>query len=326
MAWVISKNNIYSTQAAAIYALKVAFTTAGWTVQRSSDGTTVSNADLWASPANVVTNSWIRLQAPNAVREVIFQLRATGETRFVYSAAAKFTLTPGTNTTVATATDGQNMNNTSTPGLVVPEVTLDHVCHIWMGGASEGYAWTLIFSELGSGIAQSGIGIDVLSACSPSDQDQAIAWRIHYGDNDADAFLGGSSAIHWWRSFGSTSPAAQAESGGYGWYRKNLAGVLYRGHAMFFWMSLYSTTQFSHQLFGSPGHYGDDQGLSAFWGRLQAEGDGRGIKGASGFFRLHGGGGAADHGRQSNGVLIGSKTRIRFGCVSLPWDGGEVLV
>ena len=103
------------------YYFKQTLKQAGWTVTKSSDGTTVNaSGDRitgYATGSAGLNNSgaWYVLQAPGAVagatRQICIQRTATGPYQFTvtYSYSAGFTATAGTATVAPTATDSQTM-------------------------------------------------------------------------------------------------------------------------------------------------------------------------------------------------------------------------
>lgn len=114
-------NSVPATGAIAIFKVKTLLKAAGWTVPRSSDGTTYNSSGdqitTGASGANGLANNsaWFVIQDPGGRRQYMFQRSTTNPVWTIkFSELAKFTGGSPSATVAATATDSQTLWNAAT--------------------------------------------------------------------------------------------------------------------------------------------------------------------------------------------------------------------
>lgn len=149
MVFYFTTNNTPVTGTHLVFSLMSFLTTPtiGWTVKASGDG-----LSAFSNTSNILTsassganglgnsNAWFRIQAPNGVREFVFQ-RGTVSTnwKIKYSAVSKFT-NGGSSTVMPTATDEQFIQGSS--GAFGVWLGTDNTYHWNMGAdSSDGYGF-----------------------------------------------------------------------------------------------------------------------------------------------------------------------------------------
>jgi hypothetical protein len=159
MAKVWTPNTTPASSAESIYNLKQLLKTAGWTVPKSSDGTTFNSSGdqitTGASGAGGMANSraWFRIQDPGGGREFCFQRGSSGNTTWwiKYSKSAKFTGGAADATNMPTATDEKNLVGTATTGTTAFSGTEGAMRYNSMADNAAPYSWwSYAFSNGGS--------------------------------------------------------------------------------------------------------------------------------------------------------------------------------
>jgi len=185
MAYTFDTNNTPATGSEAVYLLKEALKTAGWTVASSSDGTTYNASgdqiSSGSSGAGGMANSsaWFRIQMPtldSVVREFTFQ-RSTSlnyQWRIKYSYSAGFTGgSPGA-TQTPSATDEQILAGAGTDASPTYSTILNssdggYRWNIAAGGAAENYVFYAFSFASGGGVVNAFWLLDrMLSGSYPS--------------------------------------------------------------------------------------------------------------------------------------------------------------
>ena len=100
MTYVNAVNLTPANGGEAMWALKELLLTAGWTVVRSTDGTSTANSDLWptATEANIGT-VWLILQKPGSTNQILMQRQGAEPSWLFYFARDGYDLATGNTTT-----------------------------------------------------------------------------------------------------------------------------------------------------------------------------------------------------------------------------------
>lgn len=235
---------------------------AGWTRQGSSDGTSFDNTgatDYWAGALG--NSSWVRMQDPAGVREIIVQRGTTNLLwREKWSHSAKFTGGTPSATVPPTATDEQNINGNNTPTFVSLLLTDNtYKIHVGANNASP-YDWYMIMVPTGGGLVRSFYFLNLATGSYPSGD---VAPYIVTANRDTMS-NSGLRAI---------SGGVELDGVGQGYYKKGLSGeawVLFRG----FGYGGSSVSDFTNGGAGVNPYDGDDNFVPIPVGRLAADGQG----------------------------------------------------
>lgn len=194
MAYTFTTAQLPATGAIAMYTLKTALKAAGWTVKKSSDGTTYNSTGdqitTGASGAGGLANSkaWFVIEMPSSTRQICIQRTAANTTyRIKYSGAAGFTGgSPGA-TQTPSATDeivvlGSGTDASPTGGSTF---TTDNTyrMNFAVGESAEGYSFYMICNTTGSTTLTSMMLFDVMltGSYSPSDTDPYVIYVAAHG-------------------------------------------------------------------------------------------------------------------------------------------------
>ena len=166
MAWTFTTNLNPAGGPAAIFNLKTALKAAGWTVPRSSDGSTYNAAgDQISVPGTGAggmanTRAWFVIQEPSGVRQWCIQ-RGTGVSptsdenwRIKISGAAGFTGGAPAATVTPSATDqviilGAGTDAAPTTAQLMSAAVNGTRQNIGVGGLAERYAWYMLLTNVG---------------------------------------------------------------------------------------------------------------------------------------------------------------------------------
>jgi hypothetical protein len=193
MVYTFSVGNTPATGAVAMYLLKTTLVSAGWTVTSDSDGSTYNatggQVTTGATGAGGLGNvrAWIRLQAPTVgsnTREITIQRSNSGvgatddrAWRIKYSANAGFTGGSPAATVTPSAADEVFMlgGGTDASPTFLPASWFNtnggYRWHIAAGGAAESYSFVAFASVSATGVGLNSIALDVMTAGSYSSLD-----------------------------------------------------------------------------------------------------------------------------------------------------------
>lgn len=179
MAYVFTLNVTPSTGAVNMFNLKTALKAQGWTVPRSSDGTTYNSTGdqitTGASGAGGMANNsaWFVIQAPAGGRQLCIQRATANTTWWVrYSFSAGFTGGSPAATVAPTATDQQNLAGTSVTGIAIFPTDNTYRTQTIVDSASP-YGWLQFTYAVGGGIITSIFMMDPITSIS-SDADPYV--------------------------------------------------------------------------------------------------------------------------------------------------------
>lgn len=279
--------------------------TAGWTVVRSSDGTTANTAlsgiDRWQSGGAVAkgcgnNNAWIVLQAPSdggVTRQVCIQRGTADESwRAGYSAGGLFT--GGTATVAPTATDGKSMigapsmaGGSSTDGFTSSTVTYataffptsgTYVMNA-MARTTAPYGFWMFGYDGSGGAGMTTLMLDgLISGSYPVAPDTSP-------ENDPYVCIGVPSTIGGFGTGVLASSGGTASSYAKSWLKKGLAGVGWVQNATGVYVMANSILAPSIASLGGMSSNAKDVLLPVFWGRLSTDTAPNGGKGFSTFLK-----------------------------------------
>lgn len=326
-----------ATGAVAIYNLKQRLKAQGWTVPRSSDGTTYNSSGdqitTGAAGAGGMANNsaWFIIQAPAGGRQFCFQRGTTNVLwRILYSFSAAFTGgSPGA-TRVSTATDQQFLcggGTDASPTYYTLFGTADggwrH--HIAVDGASP-YGWYSVGYPTGGGGVTHGLFMDPLTQTAGGATPDVDAYCFYANGRTTENMEGG--ALIWEL----TSGQGPAFVGGYlkkglageGWVMINaLSYYIYSGTASMACIPDASNLVAGTGLGINP-HTGLDDIFDILYGRRSGLAAPFGYKGKSTLLKWTG------KRRLSGDTLsvasAGAKDYIVIGHVALPWNGSTPSV
>jgi hypothetical protein len=263
MANQFTKNLTPTNGADAMYRLKTALKAAGWTVPRSSDGTTYNSGGdqitTGTSGAGGMNNAsaWFVIQAPTGGRQFMFQRAAgfTYQATIRYSFSAGFTGGTPNSTTPATATDQVTILNSATWYATAADTTRVQI----MCDDASPYGFWMTAHTLGATTFQTLIYFDPLNNCHASDTDP-YAMGVTTSMANLTAYNGGV----------------------YAWFKKGLGGETFAIAAM---------GQYTLNATAIPGGIGQDiynnvdSLFPVFYGRILSQGTVWGMKGTSTLFK-----------------------------------------
>jgi hypothetical protein len=316
MAYTFDTNNTITTGAEAIYNLKEALKTAGWTVASSSDASTYNDSGdqitSGSSGVNGMDNAraWFRIQMPTsqgAVREFTFQRSQTYhyQWRIKYSYSAGFTGGSPDATTTPSATDEQILNGGGTDAspswdtLFATSGTWRHSCAA--GGSDELYVFYSMCFLSGGGSVTSTFIWEAMTANS-------------YPTEDIDPYV---------LFFDNTSPDDSAFSN----VNTGTQGYLDKGGGSESFTTIPALThedsvsQIEVGLPSNP-HTGKDDLLPMVYARRAALGGTAGYKGIGYMMRWLG----ISRTVGDTITVSSSRDKIVFGDVAFPWDGSTPTI
>jgi len=280
MSKITSVNNANVQGAEAIYILKATLKTAGWTVPRSSDGTTYNatgdEITQSGSGANGMNNSraWFVVQSPNGEHQWCFQRETddTNEWRVKVSALDGFTGGAPSATQVPSATDEQILHGSGTDASPTMEDLFTAAAvrfHVIAENAAVGTAVPIYpfwaFATNGSGQVVNGIMQEAMDPNTFPELSSGTRAAPVTGDPDPCIYmchysLSNDAWIHsTWRNANHVSA----------WYRMNYVDESYEfmdfAHLLF--ANDQGTPPDAGYGFGSNPYDGSDQGFPLFCGR-----------------------------------------------------------
>jgi len=313
MAYTDDLNNVSpASQAAAIFDLKEAMKTAGYTVRGSGDGIATHSAvgDIITSAASGAggidnTNAWFTVRqssggsAPfSGTREWTFQRGAAS-----YSWACEYS---GPDTTF----DQSTGNATTRPTGVVPgdiksfaegagtqtvfPTTLNFTYQIRVGDSSENFQWFLICYPSGGGNINSRVFF------APVSPDTITATE------DDPFILSADNAALTWQTIASITA-----SNVFAWQGKNGTVNTYAEVGALIYQSTAGIV--FPAISGSNPQSNEDNSTPIFWGRRSADSS-PGFKGGTSTLQWKGN-------PRVTGELLGSKSKVCFDDTVWPWDG-----
>lgn len=226
MTFVYNVNTFPATGAVAVFQLKELLKSAGWIIKQTSDGTTLSGADIdniisGSSGAGGMANSnaWYRIQSPDQVREFLIQ-RGTVNTDYKvrYSAFSKFITGVPTASTPSTAVDEQYILGSS--GAFASWMGADNSFY-WHGMAndSDGYGFWCLGVKAGLATGGNPAFSSVLVF------DPMITGSYNFGDVDPYIVL---SRVTSTVVFDSSTLATLAATNFKGWFGYGLTGATFQ--------------------------------------------------------------------------------------------------
>lgn len=293
MAFSFDINNVPANGCVAMFILKRALKAAGWTVPKSSDGSTYNSSGdqitSGSSGANGMynTRAWYVVAAPNG-RQICIQRdnQANGQGwRIKYSPAAGFVTGSPSATQAPAAADekmliGGGTDASPTFGTTFLPGDNGYKYHVVCGGAAEGYCFIGFLAANTTGSTTSGtLFLDSLVANS-------------YPVEDVDPVVLGVPALLTFASLSSTGMAAQISAATFTGCTALAPGT-------------------TPGAMGTNPWTGKDDLLPVFYARTAAT---VGFKGLSYMLRW----GSATRGNMD---LATDKTRVFIGNIWIPWDG-----
>jgi hypothetical protein len=316
MAWSFDVNNTTITGAQAIYQLKQGLKNAGWTVPRSSDGTTYNASGdqitSGSSGANGMANNnaWFVVKSPSVdgyEREFCIQRMSTNLLwRIKYAVSSTFSGGSPSATQVPSASDealvhgGGTDSSPTGSGLFSTDSTYRY--HFIYGGLEESYSFYSFGYPLGGGNSNHSFMFDrcSLNTFAPEDLDPFVI----YSSNTSNLIstLSGLSTCKCW-------------------YKKNLSGQIFQNVAVSDYVNSSGSSLYVG-LLGTNAWNGKDDGLPVFYGRNVASGGTPGFKGISRHLYLK----CAARSTGDTISVVTSKDKIYLNDLILPWNGTSPLV
>jgi hypothetical protein len=342
VAWSFSLNLAPATAGEAIWRLKEALVSAGWSVARSGTGTGgvySAGGDAHAPGGPYagtldLANAWLELRQPVAAtprRSILMQLATvdTGRWRIWYSSnGTGFTGGAQTASVRGTATDEQGLTNTPAgltewirsistfngPGVGIVDVVA--------GDASEGFSFFFgmrpIVDVPAQGFAgyETALYLDVLTGAQGTDADPAIIATEFAGASILFASHGSSSG-----ALGEMN-ATQTSGCSRGWFKKGLAGAAFVVYPpCFLGCQEGFVGSVMPRAVDRASESADSETFTTlpvfYWRGGASHATQRGFKGKSRLF--------FDSQRRLGGLRLSKdRTRLSIGCVSIPWDGASI--
>lgn len=203
MAYTYLVNQTPATGAVATFNLKTTLKSVGWTVPRSSDGTTYNAAGDQITTGNsgaggmANNNAWFVIQQPGSTRQWCIQRGTVNyQYRIKVSPSGGFTGGSPSATQVPSATDEVVLLGSGTdaaPTFASLWATTDggYRQHIVVGGATENYAWVTWCLVTGSSTGAGALMHDAMQANSYVSAD--LDPYVYYAVNGSGAFSGNQS-------------------------------------------------------------------------------------------------------------------------------------
>ena len=293
----------------AMYLLKNAMKTAGWTVISCGDGATykADGTDLIVSAAVFINNgSWIVLRSPRAPNcQLLFGHKGSVADKdwcVAYSRAVGFT--GGAAATYPTASDSGTVVGTL-PATLAPTFTSNNAyVHIMVSDTTDNFY--CIQANSPAAVVTGGLFFDRVTNGVAGDVDDAVVGTFY--DNGAGDVYSNSS--FYWDRDSNTRRAWYKDQATYTFKSVGLMRALtYTGNTVF----PYDGTR---GVGVNPADSKVDE-IPAVWARNSMTGGPTGYKGVSSLFRLVGSSTVVV------GDTLGTKARVVYGALrtSLPWDG-----
>lgn len=218
MVWTFEVNKNPTSGGDLVFIIKTMLKAKGWTVPRSSDGTTYNstgdqithNGSGAGGMSN--NNAWFVIKAPNHNREFCFQGNGDTGWRVKYSGGDGFTANQ-TATRVPSATDEAVMHGTGTDASPILSTMIDggtlQRFYAIVGGADEGYSFLFWYHKFGQGGISNYIGMDAMQPDS-----------YHSSDIDPVVVVMGSTN----NSLSGSNEFVAVSNQVRGWLRKGLSG------------------------------------------------------------------------------------------------------
>jgi len=336
MAYTFSVNNSPITSAVAMYTIVSTLMSAGWTKVMDSDGTTYSASGVRVTSGSAGTgglgntNAWIRLQAPavnggavvNQTREITIQRGTTNLLwRIKYSASALFTGGSPAATVTPSAADEVFMTGAGTDAaptfLSWFNADNNYRWHIAAGGAAEFYSFVAWGQNLGTFTASgAAICLDVMATGSFPTMDVDPAVMYCSSATSISEILSNSFPVTNLASSDVASARARAWLGA-----TSSAGASITSNNVNVGICRIGTSVGALTT-GSNAWTGKQNLLPCLWGNQNTTLP-RGVKGISTLFML----GTVLY---ANGTTtcssIGTRDKIYFGNLWLPWSGATPLI
>ncbi len=331
MAYTFLVNTSPANGAVAMYNLIATLMTAGWTKVMDSDGITYSASGVQVTHGGAGTggfannNAWVRLQAPpvnggsvvNQTREITIQkgtLSTHTNWRIKYSASALFTGGSPAITVTPSATDevfmlGAGTDASPTFYTWMSGTPGDCRWHIAAGGAAEFYsfvAWSQIIGAFG---VREIMCLDVMADGSypAADVDPAVIYASVTPMTEILAF-----------STSNTTNPSRARA----WLGPtSAAGASITSNNVNVGISLYGSWFAGNTTIGTNPWTNTEDLFPCLWGNVGTTIP-RGVKGISTLFKM----GTMLHVNGTVSSATGTRDKIYYGCLWLPWSGVGVLI
>jgi len=336
MTYQYTVNKTPSNGAEAMFNIKTTLKNAGWTVPRSSDGTTYnSTGDQitgFNSGANGFANTqaWFVIQQPVGGRQFCIQRGSNNQLhRVKYSLSAGFTGgTPGA-TQTPSATDEQILmgaGTDATPSFPVNAFYTDNTYrqHVAADNAAP-YSFYAITYGTGGFSPNSIFWMDGLltGSPSPSDNDQYVIWITHANSNTG-TLMNSANPSTVVQQYFSTYNSSAYNQGPICYLRQGLSGAGFVPMPILHYLTNNGNNLVIPGNAGSNPHTGGDDLFPAIYLRQPTASivAPTGYKGISGLFQLIG------TTRAVGDTITVSTTadHICFGALVFPWNGSTPLV
>lgn len=316
-----------ATGAVTIFRLKEALKAAGWTVTKSSDGTTYNPTGDQITSGNsgaggMANNSaWFVIKSPSTTfpRQICFQRGTTNLVwRVKYSGTSGYVTGSPTATVVPSAADDQIIfgGGTDASPTFAQLLSTDNTyrMNVVCGGAAENYTFFFFTNINGSSIATTNIFLDVMmpGTYPAADIDPSVI-NIEY--NNASALNSNLGSV-------TTSPR--------GWLRKGLSG---EGFVRIQGLGLYTIGNGTITYPGGAGVNSfttNDEVIPMTYARLSSQTSPVGWKGVSSLITVNGvfraSGDTLSVATTKDKLILSGVTTSTSIFVSIPWNGTDLLI
>lgn len=345
MSFIFDVNETPATNATAIFQLKTLMKSAGWTVTRSSDGTTfnasgdqITGADTGANGMNN-NNAWFVLKQPAAVdgyqRQILF-FRGTNVSNWWVQYSISSGFSSGGATSAPTAADAQNLFATSSSGGQLFSSTEGGIRWHVMADNSSPYSFAAFAYNTGGGNVTNMLVCDRMTAGSfPTQDNDPYVWYFGSYNNNNGSVLPRQTQSSPPVDLGSDSPMVRTDAPtglsptlGFPscWFKYALSGATFTNvTAPFYANSMLSGAV--HTMIpcglGSNPHTGNDDLFPLIWARTSSNSTPVGYKGTSSMFQWCGA-------QRSTGDTVTVSTAsdhiVLNGTLVLPWNGANPLI
>lgn len=316
MAWTFNVNNTTITGSQAIYELKQTLKSAGWTVPRSSDGTTYNTSGdqitSGSSGANGMANNnaWFVIKSPSVdgyQREFCIQ-RMTANTiwRIKYAVNSTFSGGSPSATRVPSATDEATVHGSGTDasptGAGLFGTDSSYRYHFIAGGSEESYSFYSFAYPSGGGSSNHTFMFDrcAINTFAPEDADPFVIYS-----NNTSSLISTLANLYTCKC----------------WYKKDLTGQVFQNIAVSDYVNSGGSSLYVG-LLGTNAWNGRDDGLPIFYGRNVASGGTPGFKGISRHLYLR----CAARSTGDTISVVTTRDKIYLDHLIIPWNGTSPLV
>lgn len=212
MVWTFETNKVPTSGSDMFFTIKTMLKAKGWTVPRSSDGTTYNSTgdqitQFGAGAGGMGNNNaWFIIKSPNHNREFCFECNGDTGWRIKYSGGNGFTEGGPTATKVPSATDeaviwGSGTDASPIRSLILDGSTLQRFYAV-VGGEDEGYSFLFWWHRFGQGGIGNYIAMDAMlpNTYHPSDIDPVVVCMGNLNNSltGANEFISSSNNIRGW--------------------------------------------------------------------------------------------------------------------------------